>query len=581
MKQFVNILSVIATVLILFSCSEMTFGDKFLGDRPESSGATIDSMFSSVVNADKVLSKAYANLPYGISARNEDNLGGRSLESITDLAIHCSGSSYYTGGINASSNSSEQVYLVGGETDWTAIRYAWIYIENVNKVPNMGPDVKAQRIAEAKMIIAISYFRMLRGVGGVPWIDHAVSVSETLKFPRLTFAQTVENIVALIDQASPVLLWKQPDVDDGRMTRAGALAFKLKVLLFAASPTFNSNTLWHPKADKYTCYGNEDKKRWVAAREAAEVFVTELDKFGQYELIQPMEDTHMARRLAFRKAYYERGGSEILISTRKGYDESTHSSLFGNRYYWGPSLNYVNMFPWEDGSDFPEDFDWSNPPKDPFYEKNHVPTRDPRLYETAAVPGENYYGGSLAPVYWGHPDYRKGASTGFMSMKFVLTESADRAGKGVQWPYMRMAEFWLSYAEAISESGGGPNQLAYDCVNKVRNRVGLSDIPKGMDKIEFREVLLKERALELGFEDVRWYDLVRWGRVDDFRKKLYFLNTYVKTMNGAVPSSFTYVPQEWTPVRFWSTSWDTKWFLSPIPQQELNKKYGWTQNPGW
>ena len=34
-------------VLIASSCSEISFGDKFLGDQPESSGATTEEMFSS------------------------------------------------------------------------------------------------------------------------------------------------------------------------------------------------------------------------------------------------------------------------------------------------------------------------------------------------------------------------------------------------------------------------------------------------------------------------------------------------------------------------------------------------------
>ena len=37
-------------VLIASSCSEISFGDKFLGDQPESSGATTEEMFSSKIN---------------------------------------------------------------------------------------------------------------------------------------------------------------------------------------------------------------------------------------------------------------------------------------------------------------------------------------------------------------------------------------------------------------------------------------------------------------------------------------------------------------------------------------------------
>ena len=41
----------------LFSCSEISFGDEFLGDQPESSGATTEQMFSSKAESDKVLNR--------------------------------------------------------------------------------------------------------------------------------------------------------------------------------------------------------------------------------------------------------------------------------------------------------------------------------------------------------------------------------------------------------------------------------------------------------------------------------------------------------------------------------------------
>ena len=168
-----------------------------------------------------------------------------------------------------------------------------------------------------------------------------------MNFPRIPFAETVEKIVGLLDEAiGSELKWKQKAEDDGRMTKAGAMALKFKVLQWAASPTFNSNTKWHPKADEYTCYGNYSDQRWKDAEAAGKAFFAEVQKQGEYELIQPTEATHRAKRLAYRKAYYNRGGTEILISTRQGYGSDVHSSFIGQRYYSGPTLNYVDMFPW-------------------------------------------------------------------------------------------------------------------------------------------------------------------------------------------------------------------------------------------
>lgn len=568
------------------SCSEIKFGDSFLGDQPESSGATTEQMFSSPTEAEKVLNRAYLALPYGIPTSINNKLGVNILESLTDLSQSFRDNIsdgpmkyYYNGALSANSINGSAAYCFGSETDWTAIRYAWLFIENADRVPGYDNAEKQRRIAEAKVIIALSYFEMLRYVGGVTWLDHAVDVNEPMRFPRISFAQTVENIVALLDEAIPALVWKEDEIQDGRMTRAGAMALKFKVLQWAASPAFNSDRLWHPQADEYTCYGNYSAERWTAARNAAKAFFDEVASRGEYSLIQPEEATHEARRLAYRKAYYDRGGSEILISCRHGYQASTHSSFIDQRYYSGPTLNYVDMFPWEDGTDFPADFDWKHPSRQPFFNydgSNMVPTRDPRLYENVACPGDIYCDGTAAPVYSNHPSFKDGS--GFLVMKFVLQEAKDRNNRPVQWPYLRLAEIMLDYAEVINETDGRPDDTAYRMVNDVRARVGLGPLPAGLGKDAFREAVLREKALELGFEEVRWFDLVRHDRQNDFTKTLYGLRSKGNDLNN--PTEFTFEKITLSG-RYWQSNWDTRWYLAPIPQNEINKDYGMTQNPGW
>ena len=74
-------------VLIASSCSEISFGDKFLGDQPESSGATTEEMFSSKINAEKVLTKAYTGLPYGLPTGSDYKLGGLSSSITTEHSV--------------------------------------------------------------------------------------------------------------------------------------------------------------------------------------------------------------------------------------------------------------------------------------------------------------------------------------------------------------------------------------------------------------------------------------------------------------------------------------------------------------
>lgn len=580
-------LTLLSISLLLSACSEIGFGDAALSRPPESSGANLDSLFSSAVNADKVLVTAYSYLPYGIPG----NLGVDYLESITDLQH--SGSNnindgprqlYYNGALSPSigSQSGNENYRFGSENDYYSIRYAWIFIENAGKIPDISDADRNRMISEAKMCIAISYFNLLRYCGGVPILDHSVQTNEEMKFPRNTFAQTVDFIVQMLDEAKDYLPWVQEAEKEGRMTKAGALALKLKVLCFAASDTFNSSTPFHPDANEYHCYGNYDNGRWQRAKEAAIEFMTELDKNGYYGLVMPKEQTHMARRLAYRSGYFDRGTTESLISIRRGFS-GAHSDIIWNLHAWGPTLNYVNMFPLENGDDFPEDFDWENPPFQPFYTPDGsgnapgIPTRDPRLYENIAVPGDYLYNGTIAPLHTNHPNY-SGGTTGFAQKKFILEKDADRAGKGEHWPFLRFAEVLLDAAEAYNEADGTPSTKAYEYANKVRERVGLPGLPAGMDKLAFRKALIRERALEFGYEEVRWFDMIRWGLEEDFRKPLYGIRSKGNDQNNPTEFTFTTFKIE---DRVWCNSWSTKWYLAPIPQTEIDKNYGMTQNPGW
>ena len=158
MKNIIKLLS-ICLVCGVCSCSDLTFGDKFLGSQPESSGAVLDSMFSSKVNADKVLTSAYTYLPYGLptGAAPNNKLGVNLLEAISDLyqsfrnnASDGPTNLYYNGLLSANNSlANAEAYRYGSESQYNAIRYAWIYIENVAKVPDMTEDERNERIAEA------------------------------------------------------------------------------------------------------------------------------------------------------------------------------------------------------------------------------------------------------------------------------------------------------------------------------------------------------------------------------------------------------------------------------------------------
>ncbi|MFI3332313.1 MAG: RagB/SusD family nutrient uptake outer membrane protein [Rikenellaceae bacterium] len=603
MRKIIFLLSTIASILIS-SCAEIKFGDGAFSEAPDQEGASIDEMFSSTYNADRVLAAAYSYLPYGIPTVDDGKLGANVLECITDLMMswkagQTDGPSnlYYNGALSNSLNSTilgSEAYRFADEDSYYAIRYGWLYVENAHLIPDIDDTTRKERVAEAKVVIALSYAEMLRYVGGVPLIDHVVETSDKIEFPRATFEETVDFIVDLLDEAALDLPWYQSDdsVDGARMTKAAAMGLKLRILLFAASPTFNSSTPWHSEANTYTRYESYDASRWEAAYNAGKAFFTSLSANGHYQLVEASGTTHDDYRKAFREAYLETGTTESLISIRKSVSTTYHSYMAPNVIFSGPTLSYVNMFDWADGTPFNADeFNWDvdwDSTEDytiPFFipVDSQIPgtaTRDPRLYETVAAPGALCYSGVVASVHTNATDYQGFANhTGFYIMKFNLEDSSDR-NTPPHWPYLRLAEIYLSYAEAINEYEGSPTN-AYAYVDAIRERVGLGAVPdRSMSKEEFREYILNERAKEFGLEEVRWFDMVRWGLEEDFTKPLLKL-TSVGQDSTTSPTKFTFTVSEIPTTRYWATSWDTKWYLSPIPQDEVNLGYGMTQNPGW
>jgi hypothetical protein len=202
--------------------------------------------------------------------------------------------------------------------------------------------------------------------------------------------------------------------------------------------------------------------------------------------------------------------------------------------------------------------------------------RDPRLYETVVVNGDRYQERTAELWIGGRERLTQQANksgTGYIGRKFVL-DITSAQGVPKQWPYLRLPEIYLSYAEALNEINGGPTPEAYEYVNKVRNRVDLGNLPTGLTQEEFREAVLRERALEFGYEEVRWYDVIRWKKEEVFKKTLHGMDI---TRND--DGSFNYDRWE-LPTRQWANDFSPKWYLSPFSRSEMLKGY-LIQNPGW
>jgi len=120
-------------------------------------------------------------------------------------------------------------------------------------------------------------------------------------------------------------------------------------------------------------------------------------------------------------------------------------------------------------------------------------------------------------------DKRKGISIGYVTLSQSLRENKEypyikkfakphslHNNTGNNWPVYRYAEVLLFLAEALTEQGKTADAATY--LNQVRTRAGLA-ATQASSQADMRAAIYQERRIELAFENKRWFDLVRTGRV--------------------------------------------------------------------
>lgn len=125
------------------------------------------------------------------------------------------------------------------------------------------------------------------------------------------------------------------------------------------------------------------------------------------------------------------------------------------------------------------------------------------------VEGDKYYtyGGAHTSLYSGFDPYGgNNTKTGFSFKKFMsqdpIVPGWNRSTS--DWLEFRYAEILLNYAEAVVESGLGDEAKAHKALNDVRRRAAHTvDIDLTADNV------MRERTVELAFENKRFWDLIR------------------------------------------------------------------------
>jgi hypothetical protein len=618
---------------------DIRFGDAFLEKAP-GVDVNIDSVFVRGENAKAFLWNIYGQMNNPFTYQSL--IGGTDpVESLSDIiSTHCTwGMAYrlYYAGVYTETNqenNSDMAYnrfpfIAGGDGGnrvgiWTAVRKAWIFIENIDRVPDLSAEEKSRLKGEAFVIMGCRYYDAFRNFGGLPLMDHAYLPDE-ISPGRATIEQTVDFIDGLFQRAinEPHLPWVLEDVPNeaGRMTKLAAYGMKAKLWQYAASPIFNAAAPYRAydadekaKNELHSWWGNYSVDRWAKCVEACEAFFEMNAQHGNHALIQPKTPDEAGYTDAYRAAYWFRGDSEKIIevhySNMSGYWDWAVANPRSYTYHGGfyPTLEWMEMFPMADGRNYlyKNIYGTDNPSNVDIMEN-----RDPRLYESIVVTRENlkepylnnmtnvqfWQGGALLNYNGFTGNFAPGNQTGFVLYKWILNFETKYPDN---FAYLRMADMHLTYAEALAETGNLSKAL--DELHKVRERVGLGRIENmnpslnlTSDKDNLVAEIIRERACELGVEDCRTYDLIRRKMTANFSTPLHELITWRKTAGGdkdTRPDTSLQPGEPWpdfiyekvelkTSKRSWWTNWDNKWLLEPLPRSEINKGYGLTQNPGW
>lgn len=556
--------------LVTFSCNDI------LDLEP------LDSVSDAAVWSDPALLELYVNarydeLPHGYVQW----AGGLRMTALTDESYDIHQGPRLVNQYTQGEVTPTNMHLFGGFwiQAYSAIRNLNIFLERAN--PSLGdPERTAQLIAEVRFLRAWFYTELFSRYGSVPLLLGTLNIAEADEILDRT---PVEEIVAFIDselfQAANDLPVKHEGGDFGKATKGAALALRARALLFGASPLYGSGSLndWQKVAK--ACEDLFNVGSFELSSDFQSMFLNVQDPeiifFKQFVGIQ-------GPQVNFQLGYYTPSGGHFIEEWRlpngnAGWSQENplmnlvdeFETLSGEIPVLGYSGDANNLTPLLNTN--ASDYD----PNDPYN------NRDPRLAYSI------FYDGSMIDnrevEFW-----ECGKDSRCESIQFwwngALIDHTIRKGLDLAWKpgaglasstpyvYMRLAEFYLTYAEAQYHLGN--TGLATQYVNRVRSRPGVNmpPIESSQTGSGLLDKIKHERKIELAFEGNRWYDARRWLDAEhDFGRDAVGVNVIKDEVTG--DKTYRYFIQQ-------QRSFPVSHYLFPIPAEEMNKT-NWSQNPGY
>lgn len=530
-----------------------------------------------------------------------------------------------------------------GSNLFIGLRDCNIFLENIGKVgKDLSEADRNTWIAEVKALKAFYHFWLLRMYGPIPLVRENLPISSAIDDVRVyrePFDDCVNYIAELIDEAVPDLMPEviMPTTQLGRITQPAALAIKADLLLMAASPLFNGNPVYKDIADSRGIKlfpQTREVSKWQRAMTACKnaIDTALLANVKLYEFVDARYPVHDSTRLvmSLRNAFGQRWNTEVIWGISKNsaanlqayslpWFSATDQALAATQPVISPTMKVAEMFYSRNG--VPIDEDPSYPyesrytvtaasPDQMYYVASGFETanlnqfREARFYATLGFDGGIWFGngrtkevgeGDASTQAWtvnaksgqmsGKVMSIRFSATGYFAKKYSHFESVTNTSAFVPYrmafPYYRLADLYLMYAEARNEYSG-PDSEVYKYIDLVRERAGLAgvldswrqysrypDKPASQDGL--REIIRRERNIELALEGKRFWDIRRWTTADTE------LNQPVKGWNVDGKTA----PEYYQPVTLYQLEFTTKEYLWPLKQNSIRRNPSLVQNPFW
>lgn len=530
----------------------------------------------------------------------------------------------------------------GGISMFQAIRDCNIFLDNIDKVPDMTSRERARWTAEVKFLKAYYHWFLLRMYGPIPIIDQNLPVSSDISEVQVIrqpvdecFSYIIDLLDASVDDLPETIL--NPVSEMGRITKPIVLAIKARILMNAASPLFNGNTdySFFTNAEGEPFFNQQyQPEKWQKAADACLDAIEASHATGhKLYYFRPLVDVYnlgpeLQTQMNIRNTLAEKWNSEIIWGSTNSMaseiqaqaqailDPSvgvTGAKTTGAHAMYAPPIKIAEMYYTANGVPIDEDRTWD------YHNRYEIDTasledslyiypgyetaklnfdREERFYAGLGFDGGVWYGqGKYDQEDLYHLEGRLGSYsgksrgdqysiTGYFAKKLVnflnvIQTDATYQVQSYPWPIIRLADLYLYYAEALNEVGG-PSPESLKWINMVRERAGLTPVEEAWPAHSNNpEKFTSQEGLREIIHQERLIEMAfEGGRYWDLRRWKEAERTLSQPITGWDINQENPI-YYYQPVLLFNQSFEMKDYFWPIREHDLivNKKL--IQNPGW